>query len=224
MKRLGLILGLLLLTAPDVSAQERPPFDDSLMRQKVAERIARNHSVRLNWEGTSLAQLMDSEARLNTVERIKRNHGVQFDWRNNSLTNLMDAEARMNAAKRISAATGRQIDWREHSLITLMEMELRSSGLDLDALKGAAAKRAAEKSTAPMTSASVIESTIDGDFEGWEGETIVKLVNGQIWQQTEYYYEYDYAFMPDVLIYKSGDRWKMKVEGIEQAVEVKRLK
>ena len=30
---------------------------------------------------------------------------------------------------------------------------------------------------------SVIETYIDGDFEGWEGETIWKMDNGQIWQQ-----------------------------------------
>jgi hypothetical protein len=29
--------------------------------------------------------------------------------------------------------------------------------------------------------ASVIETKIDGDFEGWEGETVVKLMNGQVW-------------------------------------------
>ena len=74
------------------------------------------------------------------------------------------------------------------------------------------------------TSFDVIESQVEGDFEGWEGETIVKLVNGQIWQQTEYYYHYHYAFMPKVLIYKSGSVYKMKVEGIEKAVSVKRLK
>jgi len=70
----------------------------------------------------------------------------------------------------------------------------------------------------------VIESQIDGDFEGWEGETIVKLTNGQIWQQDEYHYEYCYEFMPDVLIYRSGGVYKMKVEGSDEAVEVKRLK
>src|SRR4030042_7092499 len=69
-------------------------------------------------------------------------------------------------------------------------------------------------------SSEVIESQIDGDFEGWEGETIVKMMNGQIWQQTEYYYHYHYAFMPDVLIYKSGSGYKMKVDGVEKAVGV----
>jgi hypothetical protein len=71
---------------------------------------------------------------------------------------------------------------------------------------------------------SVIESQIDGDFEGWEGETIVKLTNGQIWQQSEYAYEYHYAFMPKVLIVKAGSGYKMKVDGTGRAVGVKPLR
>ena len=71
---------------------------------------------------------------------------------------------------------------------------------------------------------SVIENRIDGDFEGWEGETIVKLENRQIWQQSEYHYHYHYAFMPEVLIFKSGSGYKMWVEGVEKAVRVERLK
>ena len=49
----------------------------------------------------------------------------------------------------------------------------------------------------------VIESQIDGEFEGWEGDTMFKLVNGQIWQQSSYAYTYSYAYMPDVMIYPS---------------------
>lgn len=71
---------------------------------------------------------------------------------------------------------------------------------------------------------SVIESKIDGSFEGWDGETIVKLRNGQIWQQDEYYYIYHYSYMPKVLIYKSGGSYKMKVDGIDKAIRVTRLK
>jgi len=70
----------------------------------------------------------------------------------------------------------------------------------------------------------VIESQIDSDFEGWEGETIVKLTNGQIWQQAEFYYKYQYAFMPKVTIFRSRGAYKMKVDGIEKAVGVERLK
>lgn len=70
----------------------------------------------------------------------------------------------------------------------------------------------------------IIESNIDGTFNGWSGDTIVKLTNGQIWQQQEYYYEYSYAYRPDVLIYQASGRYKMKVEGTDQAVGVIRLK
>lgn len=80
------------------------------------------------------------------------------------------------------------------------------------------------RGAAGAPSSSVIETQIDGDFEGWEGETIVKLMNGQIWQQTEYHYHYHYAFMPKVLIYRSGGGYKMKVEGVEKAVGVERLR
>lgn len=79
--------------------------------------------------------------------------------------------------------------------------------------------------TNPATSGGgTIESQVDGDFEGWEGETIVKLMNGQIWQQTEYYYHYHYAFMPKVTILKSGAGYKMIVDGVPKAIGVTRLK
>jgi hypothetical protein len=70
----------------------------------------------------------------------------------------------------------------------------------------------------------VIESHIDGEFHGWEGETIFKLTNGQIWQQSSYAYVYEYAYQPEVLIYRSGARFKMRVEGVDDAIEVVRLK
>ncbi|TDJ06077.1 MAG: hypothetical protein E2O67_04365 [Deltaproteobacteria bacterium] len=74
------------------------------------------------------------------------------------------------------------------------------------------------------SSASVVESFIDGEFEGFEGETIIKLMNGQIWQQAEYYYYYYYGYMLPVLIYQSSSGFKMKVEGIDEAIGVVQLK
>jgi len=69
----------------------------------------------------------------------------------------------------------------------------------------------------------VIESQIDGEFSGWEGETIFKLLNGQIWQQASYAYTYSYAFMPKVMIYPSGGTCNVKVEGVSGTISVKRL-
>lgn len=79
-------------------------------------------------------------------------------------------------------------------------------------------------STPPPIDGSVIESRIDGAFEGWDGDTIFKLVNGQIWQQSSYNYHYHYAYSPKVIIYKSGIRHKMHVDGTRQDIEVVRLK
>lgn len=90
---------------------------------------------------------------------------------------------------------------------------------------------AAQVSQAPLEPAgplggspAVIESRIDGQFNGWEGETIFKLVNGQIWQQASYAYRYHYAYSPKVLIFRSGAQYKMKVEGMEGEISVRRLK
>ena len=70
----------------------------------------------------------------------------------------------------------------------------------------------------------VIETYIDGDFEGWEGETIWKMDNGQIWQQASYAYHYHYAYHPKVLIYRADVGWKMKADDDDESVAVKRIK
>lgn len=69
-----------------------------------------------------------------------------------------------------------------------------------------------------------IESTISGQFNGWDGETIFKLDNGQIWQQAEYDYMYSYAYRPEVIIYPTSDGCKLKVEDEEETIVVRRLK
>jgi len=69
----------------------------------------------------------------------------------------------------------------------------------------------------------VIESTIISDFNGLEYGNIYELANGQIWQQTEYYIWYWYWFYPGVLIWNDGGIYRMKVEGIDHPVMVKRI-
>jgi len=69
----------------------------------------------------------------------------------------------------------------------------------------------------------MIHSQIDGAFNGWDGNTVVKLANGQVWQQTEYWYHYHYSYRPRVTITTSGG-YKMQVDGIPRAVRVERLK
>lgn len=74
------------------------------------------------------------------------------------------------------------------------------------------------------TDSEVIQSTIDGTFEGWDGDTLFPLTNGQIWQQAEYNYHYHYAYRPKVTIHKISSGWKMKVEGVDKEIKVKRIK
>jgi hypothetical protein len=69
-----------------------------------------------------------------------------------------------------------------------------------------------------------IESAINGEFKGWDGETIFKLSNGQIWQQAEYDYMYSYSYSPDVTIYSTQSGCSMKVEDEDETILVKRLK
>jgi hypothetical protein len=75
-----------------------------------------------------------------------------------------------------------------------------------------------------LSTPEVIESAIDGDFEGWDGDTLFKLRNGQIWQQSSYDYTYHYSYSPKVLIYRSGSVYKMKVDGVDDSISVTRLK
>src|SRR5262245_32335794 len=71
--------------------------------------------------------------------------------------------------------------------------------------------------------ARAIETQIEGTFNGWEGDTIFKLTNGQIWQQASYAYTYHYAYRPDATIYPSGGGCRMKVEGVESTIVVRRI-
>lgn len=94
----------------------------------------------------------------------------------------------------------------------------RFAGVVTQAATGAPAAPAAGAAGA------AVESRIDGTFEGWTGDTIFKLVNGQLWQQAGYAYTYHYAFQPKVIIFKDGAAFRMKVDGVSDSLSVKRLK
>lgn len=135
------------------------------------------------------------------------------------------------------------ITWQSQPLIITQVMtveEFRASGLskltpeELGQLDGwlnrytlriatAVLEKSSEKNKAPAES-EVIENRIEGEFEGWTGDTVFKLENGQIWQQVSFGYRYRYAFRPKILIYKSGSTYKMKVDGMNDEIVVKRLK
>jgi hypothetical protein len=89
----------------------------------------------------------------------------------------------------------------------------------------AALKPSISDTTVGRTSCSpAIESTISGEINGWDGETVFKLDNGQIWEQAEYSYTYFYAYRPDVTIYQTSSGCRMKVEDEDETILVRRIK
>lgn len=64
-----------------------------------------------------------------------------------------------------------------------------------------------------------MKSRVDGEWTGWDGDTIVRLENGTVWRQEQYYYQYRYAYRPIAII----DGNKMLVEGMNKAVRVRRI-
>jgi hypothetical protein len=117
-------------------------------------------------------------------------------------------------------------DFRQAGLSKLSAQELAALNLWLTRYAIKLYTVASEPKTADTASstASAIETQIEGTFNGWSGDTIFKLTNGQIWQQASYAYSYHYAYRPEVVIYKAGSGYKMKVEGVDDAINVKRLK
>ncbi|MEO8173787.1 MAG: hypothetical protein ABI581_11915 [Sediminibacterium sp.] len=63
----------------------------------------------------------------------------------------------------------------------------------------------------------VIESNISGDFKGYDGASSFKLQNGQEWKQDETTSNVmSNLFRPAVIIYLTGEGYKMKIEGLNE--------
>lgn len=103
-------------------------------------------------------------------------------------------------------------DWLNRYTIRVLKTTLNEKTKSPDTMPG-------RSSCSPA-----IESTISGEIEGWDGDTIFKLDNGQIWQQAEYDYTYFYAYRPDVTIYQTSAGCRMKVKDESETVLVRRIK
>ena len=71
---------------------------------------------------------------------------------------------------------------------------------------------------------SSIESNIDGEWNGWNGDTIVRLTNGQIWEQYGLHLSLSLGLGNDVFLFQKSGTWYMQVDGEDEAVAVIRLK
>ncbi len=57
---------------------------------------------------------------------------------------------------------------------------------------------------------------VENDWNGWDGDTIVELSNGQFYRQSEYHYEYMYAYRPQATL----DGGVLHVDGMSCGVRV----
>jgi hypothetical protein len=75
---------------------------------------------------------------------------------------------------------------------------------------------------AEVEETTMMKSYIVNEFNGWSGDTIFELQNGQIWQQNKYQYKYFYAHRPKAVIIRVGSKHIMTVKG--RSIRVKRIK
>jgi hypothetical protein len=69
-----------------------------------------------------------------------------------------------------------------------------------------------------------VDSRILGEFEGWDGHTIVELENGQIWKQRDATQRHAYRLAPRVLVRETESGCRMEVDGIERDALVERIR
>ena len=103
-------------------------------------------------------------------------------------------------------------------------LHVAGKSLSVMSMSHGASNELSPVSAASNLSPDAIESQISGAFEGWSGETIFKLMNGQIWQQSQYAYTYQYIYSPHVLIFRIGGGYKMQVDGLAEMIGVTKLR
>jgi hypothetical protein len=50
--------------------------------------------------------------------------------------------------------------------------------------------------------AGVYRGEINGEFTGWQGNSVYELMDGHIIKQAEYTYDYTYSYNPEIMIYE----------------------
>ena len=73
-----------------------------------------------------------------------------------------------------------------------------------------------------------IEATLVGNFDGWNGNTVFRLDNGQVWRQTKNYIRpykpRDPIPSPRVTIEKGlFGTYNLRIEGVKRIVQVRRV-
>lgn len=71
----------------------------------------------------------------------------------------------------------------------------------------------------------VEEGQLKGAFRGFKDrETVFEFQGGGKWRQNEYRYDYYYAYMPDAKVVDGPDGYQLHVDGMDEPVEVVRIR
>jgi hypothetical protein len=66
--------------------------------------------------------------------------------------------------------------------------------------------------------------TIKGACKGYKRGMTFEFTNGRIWEQTCHRYSYAYSYRREAELDASGSRGRLKIEGMDDWVDVKKIK
>jgi len=113
-------------------------------------------------------------------------------------------------------------DWlHRHSVATLAastaSTAVADSGKDQDELKSEDKDEDKDRTT--------ITSKLVGSFDGWDGQTVFELENGQIWAQASKSKFHTKEVENPVAVIEPGmfGTWRLHIEGVDKECRVKRI-
>lgn len=67
------------------------------------------------------------------------------------------------------------------------------------------------------------ETTIEGEFKGYDRDKIFTFPNGEKWQQAVYKYRYVYKYRPKVKLWKDGSKYYLEFDCINETIQVRKF-
>lgn len=67
------------------------------------------------------------------------------------------------------------------------------------------------------------ESTGIGHFDGWKGDTVIELMNGQKWRQSNREYLIYHFYMPNCKIWEHDSKYFLQMEDVDEMIEVNQV-
>lgn len=66
----------------------------------------------------------------------------------------------------------------------------------------------------------IAKGVVENEFSGCAGSSVFVLSGGSVWQQSQYHYEYHYAYRPPAKVTEEQGRFWLHVEGLSRPIPV----